>query len=59
MDEILFDQLVKLRNHLFDAETNNVDLIKHNLDNGEEILEDISNLIIKVSNAMQIVHNEE
>lgn len=60
MDEILFDQLSKLRNKLFDAQTNNVDLIKHSLyEDGQEILDNIENLITKVSNAMQRINDEE
>jgi len=59
MDEILFDQLSKLRNKLFDAQTNNVDLIKHSLyEGGQEILDDIENIITKVSKAMQNVNDE-
>jgi len=60
MDEILFNQLSELRNKLFDAQTNNVDLIKHSLyEIGPEILNDIENIITKVSNAMQNVNDEE
>ena len=59
MDEILFEQLSKLRNKLFDAQTNNVDLIKHSLyEDGQEILDDIENIITKVSNAMQRINDE-
>jgi len=60
MDEKLFEQLSKLRNKLFDAQTNNVDLIKHSLyEGGQEILDDIENIITKVSNAMQNVNDEK
>lgn len=60
LDEILFDQLSKLRNKLFDAQTNNVDLIKHSLyEDGQEILDNIENLITKVSSAMQRINDEE
>lgn len=58
-DEILFDQLVKLRNKLFDAETNNVDLIKHKLDDGQELLDEISNLITKVTHQMELVRDTQ
>ena len=59
MDETLFEQLVKLRNKLSDAETNNVDLLKANLEEGPEILGDISNLITKVTQAMEAVRDSE
>ena len=59
MNETFFEQLVKLRNKLFDAETNNIDLVKHNLEEGPEILEDISNLITKVTQAMETVRDTE
>jgi len=59
MDETLFGQLVKLRNKLFDAETNNVDLLKDGIDEGNEILEDISNLITKVTQAMETVRDSK
>ncbi len=60
MGEILFNQLSQLRNKLFDAQTNNVDLIKHSLyEDGQEILDNIENIITKVSRAMQRINDEK